>query len=197
MISIAPGIEQWSWFSEEKQLNFNGLAITVNDECVIIDPPPISDTDGATLLSMLPTHIIITNRDHVREAFSLQEEYKIPIYVPLADAPQIEIPIDKTYEEGEVLPGSLKAIHLPNMKSPGESALLLEKDNGYLILGDALIGAPSGKLRLLPSDKLPNMTKAKDSLKRLLSYKYDIVLTGDGDSILSNGKDAVQKALEN
>ena len=55
------------------------MAITVNDECVIIDPPPISDTDGATLLSMLPTHIIITNREHVREAVSFQEEYKIII----------------------------------------------------------------------------------------------------------------------
>ena len=87
------------------------------------------------------------------------------------------------------------AIHLRNMKSPGESALLLKQDRSYLILGDALIGKPAGELRLLPAEKFADVNKAKESLKRLLDYEYEAVLAGDGTSILSGGKDAIRRAL--
>ncbi len=87
------------------------------------------------------------------------------------------------------------AIHLRHMKSPGESALLLKQDKGYLILGDALIGKPPGELRLLPAEKFADVNKAKESLTRLLDYEYEAILTGDGASILSGGKDAVWRAV--
>jgi len=195
MKSIAPSIEQWSWFSDEKQIDFNGLVITANDQCVIIDPPPINDHDRTTLLGLTPTHIVLTNRDHTREAEAFRTEFKIPIYAPEADAPQMEIAIDTTYNDGDVLPGGLVAIHLRNMKSPGESALLLKQDRSYLILGDALIGKPPGELRLLPAEKFADINKAKESLQRLLDYEYEAVLAGDGTSIPSGGKDAVRRAL--
>jgi len=195
MKSIASGIEQWSWFSEEKQMDFNGLVLTANDQCVMVDPPPINNEDRTTLLSLAPTHIVLTNRDHTREAEAFRTEFKIPIYAPEADAPQMEIAIDTTYADGGLLPGGLVAIHLRNMKSPGESALLLKQDRSYLILGDALIGKPAGELRLLPAEKFADVNKAKESLKRLLDYEYEAVLAGDGTSILSGGKDAIRRAL--
>lgn len=196
MKSIAPGIEQWSWFSEEKQMDFNGLVITAHDQCVIVDPPPISDEDRAILRRLAPTHILLTNRDHAREAEAFRTEFKVPIYAPEADASQMEIAIDTTYPDGGVLPGGLVAIHLRDMKSPGESALLLRQGNGYLILGDALIGKPAGELRLLPAEKFADVNKARESLTRLLDYEYEAVLAGDGTSILSGGKDAVRRAVD-
>ena len=195
MKSIAPGIEQWSWFSEEKQMDFNGLVIIANDQCVIVDPPPINNEDRATLLRLAPTNIVLTNRDHVRETEAFRSEFTIPLYAPEADAPQMDITIDMTYADGDVLPGGLVAIHLRDMKSPGESALLLTQDRGYLILGDALIGKPPGELRLLPAEKFADVNKAKESLARLLDYEYEAVLAGDGASVLCGGKDAVRRAV--
>lgn len=195
MKTIASGIGQWSWFSEEKQIDFNGLVLTFNNQCVIVDPPPINSPDKAMLLSLAPTHIVLTNRDHAREAEALRTELQIPVYAPEADAPQMDIAIDTPYQDGDVLPGGLVAIHLRNMKSPGESALLLKQDSRYLILGDALIGKPAGELRLLPAEKFADVDKARESLARLLKYEYEAVLAGDGTSILSGGKDAVRSAL--
>ena len=192
---IAPGIEEWSWFSDEKQMDFNGLVITANEQCVIIDPPPIGATDGAALMSMAPTHIVITNRDHTREAAAFKSEYAIPVYAPEADADHMGIAIDVTFADGDVLPGGLVVIHLRDMKSPGESAFLLTQDTGYLIVGDALIGQPAGELRLLPAEKFADVHKARQSLKRLLGYTYNAVLVGDGTSILSGGTHAVRHAL--
>ena len=195
MQSMTQAIEQWSWFSEDKQMNFNGHIIISHDQRVIIDPPPMQDTDRAILLRMAPTHIVITNRDHVREADALRAQYTIPLYAPVADAAQMETVVDMTYQDNEVLPAGLIAIHLHAMKSPGESALLFKRDRGYLILGDALIGKPPGELRLLPAEKFADVHKAQESLTRLLDYEYDTVLVGDGASILTDGKDAVRRAL--
>ena len=38
---IAPDLYQWSEFSKEKQLSFNGYYLVHNGEAVIIDPPTL------------------------------------------------------------------------------------------------------------------------------------------------------------
>jgi glyoxylase-like metal-dependent hydrolase (beta-lactamase superfamily II) len=195
--NIAPGIQQWSFFSEEKQIDFNGLLLTVNDHRIIVDPPPI---DAATRLAVLQgpslDYVVLTNRDHLREAEACRREFQAKVYVPESDASQMDIVADKTYRDGELLPGGLWVIHLEGMKSSGESALFLERGSGVLIVGDALIGKPAGQLSLLPAEKLPDIGKAKEALRRLLKYNFSMVLVGDGVSILEGGKDVVRHAIE-
>ena len=45
MKALLPGIWQWSWFSEDKQLDFNGHYLAVGEHHVLIDPPPIDKDD--------------------------------------------------------------------------------------------------------------------------------------------------------
>ena len=197
MKTIAPGIQQWSFFSQDKQLDFNGLLLTINDHCILVDPPPMDAADRTAILKgRTVDYILLTNRDHVREAEACRREFKAKVYAPETDAPLMEIAIDKTYKDGELLPGGLWVIHLKNMKSPGESALFLDRGKGYLILGDSLIGKPPGQLNLLSADKFADVSKAKESLTRLLKYNFDAVLVGDGTSILSGAKEAVRRAVE-
>lgn len=197
MQEIASGIQQWSCFSEEKQLDFNGLLLTMNDHRILVDPPPM-DAATRTAVRKGPSvdYIVLTNRDHLRETDSCRRDFQAKVYVPAADASQMDITPDKIYKDGELLPGGLWVIHLEGMKSPGESALFLDRGKGILILGDALIGKPAGRLSLLPAEKFPDVEKAKESLSRLLKYNFDMVLVGDGTSILSGGKEAVRQSLE-
>jgi glyoxylase-like metal-dependent hydrolase (beta-lactamase superfamily II) len=197
MKTIAPGIQQWSFFSQDKQLNFNGLLLTINDHCILVDPPPMDAADRTAILKgRTVDYILLTNRDHVREAEACRREFKAKVYAPETDAPLMEIAIDKTYRDGELLPGGLWVIHLKDMKSPGETAFFLDKGKGYLILGDSLIGKPPGHLTLLSADKFADVSKAKASLTRLLKYNFDAVLVGDGTSILAGAKEAVRRAVE-
>lgn len=197
MKTIAPGIQQWSFFSQDKQLDFNGLLLTINDHCILVDPPPMDAAARTAILKgRTVDYTLLTNRDHTREAEACRRDFKAKVYAPEIDAPLMEIPIDKTYKDGELLPGGLWAIHLRDMKSPGESALFLDMGKGYLILGDSLIGKPPGQLNLLPADKFADVSKAKESLKRLLKYNFDAVLVGDGTSILTGAKEAVRRATE-
>ena len=40
MKQVLPRIWQWSWFSPEKQLDFNGHLLAVGEHRILIDPPP-------------------------------------------------------------------------------------------------------------------------------------------------------------
>jgi glyoxylase-like metal-dependent hydrolase (beta-lactamase superfamily II) len=196
MEGVARDVYQWSHFSAEKQLNFNGHLILAGHQRLLVDPPPLS-AEGLTMLRKGGPidAIILTNRDHVREAATYRSLFRTRILAPELDAPLMEIEVDGTFAHGDRLPGGLSVIHLPDHKSPGESALLLERDGGVLILGDALIGKPPGALSFLPPDKFADMTRARAGVRRLLGYVFDTVLVGDGASIITDGKEAVQRAV--
>jgi glyoxylase-like metal-dependent hydrolase (beta-lactamase superfamily II) len=196
MKQLLPGIWQWSWFSEEKQLDFNGLFLHVGEHKIVVDPPPMT-AEASTLIRRQGQldYIIVTNRDHAREASAYQADFRCQLQVPESDAPQMDLKATRTFKDGELLPGGIWVVHLQNQKSPGESALFLQQGKGILIVGDALIGKPSGSLSLLPAEKYVDAGKAKEGLRRLLKYNFDAILVGDGASILTGAKQAVEKAV--
>ena len=197
MKNLLPGIWQWSWFSEEKQLDFNGLFLTVGEHKILIDPPPMTGEASSTILRNGPVdYIIVTNRDHVREAARYQGEFRCQLHVPDADAAQMDINPTKTFKDGELLPGGIWVIQLKDQKSPGESALFIQQGKGVLIVGDALIGKPAGSVRMLSDEKYADVRRAQDGLRRLLKYNFESLLLGDGASILTGAKQALERLLQ-
>jgi glyoxylase-like metal-dependent hydrolase (beta-lactamase superfamily II) len=197
MKQLFPGVWQWSWFSQEKQLDFNGLLLAVGEHRVLVDPPPMTSDDMEQVKRGGPIdYIIVTNRDHEREAAAYQNEFKCQLYVPEGDAPQMQLTPSKTFLDGELLPGGIWVVHLQNQKSPGECALFIQQGKGILIVGDALIGKPPGSLSMLPAEKYADVAKAKEGLRRLLKYNFDAILVGDGVSILSGAKQAVERVFQ-
>ncbi len=197
MKPILPGIATWSWFSEEKQLNFNGHLLDVGEHRILVDPPPLADADLSKLTSAGQVdYILLTNRDHERESATYKATLKTRVYVPQADAPEMSVTPEKTFVDGELLPGGIWVVQLANQKSPGESALFIQQGRGILIVGDALLGKPEGSVSMLPAQKYTDPAKAREGLRRLLKYNFDSLLVGDGTSILSGAKAVVAKALE-
>lgn len=196
MTQRLPGFWQWSWFSEEKQLDFNGLFLVVGEHKILIDPPPMAGEDQAFIRRNGPVdYLIVTNRDHAREAGTCQATFNCQVFLPELDAPQMDLKPTKTFKDQELLPGGLWVVQLSDQKSPGESALFVQQGKGVLIVGDALIGKPAGSVTLLPSEKYTDVAKAKEGLRRLLKYNFDSLLVGDGRSILTGAKQAVEQAL--
>ena len=196
MKQVLPNIWQWSWFSDVKQLDFNGLLLRIGEHTILVDPPLMTPEARTVVRRHEPVdYIVLTNRDHLREAPAYQAEWHCQLYVPEADAAQMEVKPTKTYRDGELLPGGIWVIQLRDQKSPGESALFLERGQGVLVVGDALIGRPCGALRLLPPEKYADVAKAKEGLRRLLKYNFDSLLVGDGVSILADAKQQVEQLL--
>lgn len=197
MKNLLPGIWQWSWFSEEKQLDFNGLFLMVGEHKILIDPPPMTGEASSTILrNGSVDYIVVTNRDHAREAAQCQGEFHCKLYVPDADAAQMDLKSTKTFKDGELLPGGIWVIQLKDQKSPGESALFIPQGKGVLIVGDALIGKPAGFVHMLLDEKYADAAKAREGLRRLLKYNFDSLLVGDGVSILTGAKQAVERLFQ-
>ncbi len=197
MKPVLPGIATWSWFSEDKQIDFNGHLLDVGEHRILVDPPPLPDADLSQLKAAgRVDYILLTNRDHERETARYRDELGTRVYVPHMDAPEMSVTPDKTFVDGELLPGGIWVIHLSDQKSPGESALFLQQGRGVLLVGDALIGKPAGSLSPLPDAKYADPAKARDGLRRLLKYKFDSLLVGDGTSIMTGAKAVVERALQ-
>ena len=195
MQEIVSGIWIWSSFSEEKGLDFNGFFVRGPEDAVIVDPPPCQEDDLGLIKRLgKPESILITNRHHVRSSRELAAHFEIPIRIHEADAPLIDFTPGGTFRDGDRLPAGLMAISVPDGKSPGETALYVSWAK-TLILGDALIGNPAGKLSMLPASKYRDPLKARESLKRLLEYSFETILVGDGVSIPQRGKKALQEFL--
>jgi glyoxylase-like metal-dependent hydrolase (beta-lactamase superfamily II) len=142
-----------------------------------------------------PDYIILTNRDHEREAAHFRKEFNCQIMAPELDVSEMTLTIDKTFRDGELLPGGIWVVQLSEQKSSGESALFLQQGKGVLIVGDAVIGHPSGSLRPLSPEKYANFGQAREGLRRLLKYNFDSLLVGDGTSILTGAKPVLEHIL--
>ena len=199
MEEILTDVYTWSVYSQEMSYNFNGWFILKQNPLfgnVVIDPPQPSDEDLAQMRSMGGVgEIIITNRDHVRWTMELKNEFNASVRMPSADASLVEIEVASTFDDGDALAGFLKAVHVPDNKSPGETALYWQQKK-ILIIGDALIGKPPGDVSLLPKEKYDDIMLAREGLGVLAGLDFDALLLGDGEPIPKDGKTAVERFIE-
>ena len=64
MKALLPNIWEWSWFSEEKQLHFNGHLLTGSEHRILVDPPPMTTSEEAFAQQGGPIdYIIVTNTE--------------------------------------------------------------------------------------------------------------------------------------
>ena len=198
MREILPGIHTWSWWSQEKGMNFNGHAFVREATLIVIDPPPFGAGDHEALLALgKPAEVVLTNHHHVRASLEMRHEFGARLWIHEADAADLTEPPDVAFHDDQPLPGTLRPVRVPDNKTPGECALWLpaEGESGVLILGDAVIGKPPGSLNLLPADKYHDVRKARQGLRVLLNLPYDSLLLGDGESFPSGGRAALEHFL--
>jgi uncharacterized cupin superfamily protein/glyoxylase-like metal-dependent hydrolase (beta-lactamase superfamily II) len=190
-----PNAFAWSRHQPERKIDFNSHVFVVPGGNVAVDPLPMKD-DEAEAVSALGglAWIVVTNRDHVRDAASLQERFGAKIATSAAEAPLLGIAVDRELRDGEeIFPGAF-AVALEHQKTPGEFALHLRAQQALLV-GDALIGAPAGALSLLPDAMYADVAAAVLALRRLWALQPKTLLLGDGASLWSDATAAIGKLL--
>jgi glyoxylase-like metal-dependent hydrolase (beta-lactamase superfamily II) len=196
---VTDDVWMWSIYNEEKDIHFNGYIVRLEDSCLIVDPPSANELLFDAIRAITVAHpvrlIVITNRDHERESHAFKVHFDVPVAVPEPDAGLLSTPPDQMLNDGDLLPGNIRLIHLPDQKSPGESALYIEARK-ILILGDALWGKPMHHLTMLADDKYADKAKAKEGLRRLLTLDVQTVLPCDGEPVLQNAQSLIADALQ-
>ena len=195
MQEIVPDVLTWSRFSERHGYDFNGHLVRHPEGNVCVDPVEPSAADLDQLAALGAARIVLTNRNHTRAANLLRARISARTAIHPADADYARgqgAEIDESLQAGDRI-GPLRVVGVPG-KSPGEIALLWE-ERKLLIAGDAVIGNPPGRCSLLPDKVMDDPAQLRDSLAELLALDFDILLMGDGVSILSDGKGRLKELV--
>jgi glyoxylase-like metal-dependent hydrolase (beta-lactamase superfamily II) len=190
-----PGILTWPWFSERHGYDFNGTLVLHADGNLCIDPVEAPGDVLDRLVKEGVARIVLTNRNHVRAANQVRERTGAKVAIHPADAAYAReqgARLDLELREGERL-GPFEIVGVPG-KSPGEVALF-DAGRRLLLVGDAVIGNPPGRLSLLPERVMDDPPRLRASLRQLLRLDFDCVLVGDGVPLLAGGRDRLAELV--
>ncbi len=196
MRDIVSDILTWPWLSEPHGYNFNGHLVRDPGGNICIDPVEPTEDDMNAIVREGVAWIILTNRNHSRAANRVRTRTGARTVIHAEDADHArsqETELDDGLEVGGTV-GPLEVVDASG-KSPGEVALLWP-DRGILIVGDAIIGNPPGQCGLLPERVMDDPARLRNSLRKLLDLDFDILLVGDGESILRNAKARLNELVE-
>jgi glyoxylase-like metal-dependent hydrolase (beta-lactamase superfamily II) len=195
METILGDVITWSWFSEPHGYNFNSLLIPDLDGNFCIDPVEPNDQVMKELVQTGVDSILLTNRNHVRAVNKIRDHTGARCYIHPADAAYAKgqgAALDDELLDGETI-GPFKVIGVSG-KSPGEIALLWPARK-TLIVGDAVIGNPPGRLSLLHERVMDDPAGLRRSVRQLLELDFDTILVGDGVHIIGDAKNRLKELV--
>jgi len=184
MREIVDGVCTWSWHSEPHGYDFNGWLVRHPSGNLCIDPVELDASTLAALAAEGVARIVVTNRNHVRRAEVVRERTGAPIAIHPDDAAHARgqgATIAGTLRPGETV-GPFTIVGVPG-KSPGEVALHWPARR-LLVVGDAVIGNPPGRLSLLREKVMDDPARLRASVCALAALDLDVLLVGDGVPLL-------------
>jgi len=184
--TVVDGIVGWSWLSPPHGYDFNGWLARHPDGNVCIDPVEPTDDVLAFLAREGVARIVLTNRNHTRRAALVRSRTGAPIAIHPADAAHARAQgtiVDAELRVGERV-GPFVVVAVPG-KSPGEIALH-DPSRRLLVVGDAVIGNPPGRLSLLREQVMDDPPRLRASVRALAALDLDVLLPGDGVPILAD-----------
>jgi glyoxylase-like metal-dependent hydrolase (beta-lactamase superfamily II) len=138
----------------------------------------------------------LTNRNHSRAANKIRARTGARTAIHPADAPHARkegAELDDGLQVGDKI-GPLVVVGAAG-KSPGEVALHWP-ERKILIVGDAVVGDPPGRCKLLPEKVVDDPSLLRASVRSLLALDFDILLVGDGAPILQNAKERLTELVK-
>ena len=195
MNEIVTDIFTWAWLSEPHGYNFNGYLVRHAEGNLCIDPVPPDSADLSEIVRMGVTKILLTNRNHSRAANVVRERTGAKTFIHPDDAAHARsqgAEIDGPLKVGETV-GPFTIVAVPG-KSLGEVAFHWP-ERKLLIVGDAVIGNPLGCCGLLREKVMDDPARLRQSVRQLLGLDFDVLLFGDGASILRDAKLRLQELV--
>ena len=195
--TILEGLYVWSAFQPERGIDFNAFFwVRPGGDNVLIDPLPIDEAKAAFIRERGGARwILVTNADHWRATDALRDAFRATVYAPAAERERLARDGrkgDHGYDASGGLPAELRdevmALPVRGGKSEGEMALFLQPLRA-VVFGDVVRSHVSGRLTLLPDEKLSDKAAVLDSLRRVIPLPFEAILVGDGDCVYRDARE--------
>jgi glyoxylase-like metal-dependent hydrolase (beta-lactamase superfamily II) len=207
---IRPGLWRWTaphpdWTPEADgwDQEVASFALVEDGALVLFDPLVPSDEEerfwrnlDADVEHHGPPQILLTVYWHARSAQAILDRYAgTEVWSAEAGetAARQHVAVTKTFSAGDTLPAGVEA--RPAFEP--EEAVFWIPAHSALVVGDALLGAPDGGVRVpdswFPERLTPEAARA--ALRPLLDLPIELVLVTHGEPVLENGRAALERAL--
>ncbi len=209
MKEILPGIYRWE---HRFGPGIPGASLYVRTPAgpVVIDP--LIPAEGFDALAALgdPVAVILTTHWHERDALAYEARFGVRRYVnALPDARESRR--GTRFYAGEVLLETFRTLDLGGV-SPGETGLLMERDGGIAIVGDAFFNferldvtnplsllvpllMPYGPPQPRPAWLSDDMRLSRRQLESLSTYPFAHLLPSHGEPLIGDASRKVAAAL--
>jgi len=192
---VAPGILLWRVFDPAVKADLFSTAIWTTNGSYLIDPIPLTAEATAELQAHSPiAGIIVTNENHARAAASFAEAFKAPMHGHRALVTGTDLLKVKPVEDRRIVASGLTAIEIDGGPI-GEIAIHSSRDEGSMIVGDALINFEPHGFTFLPPKYCSNAKTMRRSLSKLLDYDFERILFAHGTPILTDARDRLEELL--
>jgi hypothetical protein len=194
MHEIAPGL--WHWMSRHPHIDSDVSSYYLADARVALDPLlPSQGIEWFTGDVQPPEHVLLTNRNHDRDAWKLQEAFGTAVHVVANGVHELDGRGEVTpFAFGDELPGGIVA-HEVGAICPDETALHIP-GHGALAVADGIVRWPGTVgLTFVPDSLMdePEQTKRglRDAYRRLLELDFERLLLAHGEPVTSDAKQAL------
>lgn len=192
---ISPDISFWQAYDSAVKADLYSTAINTPNGTYLIDPIPLPPDALIALQKNGPiAGIFVTNINHSRAAATFAQAFAVPIYVQQTLDQNPEFPRVKGIGDGQQLSPCLTAVAIDGGPI-GELALHYSGSSGTIVVGDALINFEPYGFGILPDKYCLNPILMRQSLRKLLSYKFERLLFAHGTPILSDASSRLEQLL--
>ncbi|MCU0895347.1 MAG: hypothetical protein MUD06_13705 [Rhodospirillales bacterium] len=173
---VAPRLWRWRVLDERIGAESDAYAVQGEAGTVLIDPLPVTE---AALQALQPVAAIcLTAACHQRSAWRYRRAHGVKVYAPAGSREMDEEP-NLRYRDGDALPGGLVAIHTPGPEQ-AHYAFLRKAAPAVLFCPDLVMRGPTGSLVFVPEEHHEDPEATRDSVRRLLEHRFDILCLAHG-----------------
>ena len=209
---LAPGLWRWTaahpeWKPSDAEEGAGWeqevacVYLEAADSTVLVDPLiPSAAQERERFLAHLdadvarvgkPVAVLLTVAAHERSAPELAERYGAEIWAHEREIEQHGAAADHPFRSGAALPGGVAAL------DAADEIVLWIPAHAALVVGDILLGAGEGEIRVCPDSWLDQLSPAdvRKQLRPLLDLPVERILVSHGEPVLEGAHDALTRAL--
>lgn len=190
---VVPGL--WHWRISNSNIGghtSSSQALLTRDGLLLIDPVRLEPKALGALPR--PTAILLTARCHQRAAWRYRREFGAEVWLP-ADAAAADEAPDRTYSDGDRLPGGLQALRTPGPEWPHYS--FYAADAPGIVLCSDLMGADAqGRLRFIEPAYHEDPAETRRSVEKLLNLEFGVLCLDHGAPLTDDPRAAIRALLE-
>lgn len=195
MDEIAPGL--WHWTARHQHIGMMVSSYYLEPERIAIDA--LIPSDGLEWFAQHgpPEHVLLSNRHHDRDAWSLRETFGCKVHCIRNGLHELEGrgPV-QPFDFGDELPGAV-VVHEVDAICPDETALHIPQYRA-LACADGVVRWQGGaELTFVPDSLMDEPEQTKEHLRTayrgLLELDFDTLLLAHGDPIVGDARQALRE----